>query len=173
MLVAQNRKFIKGRILRANKRLFGNGLLTSEGDFWLRQRRLAQPAFHRARIATYADTMVRFTQRLVSEWKGGEERDIHVEMMRLTLQIVAKTLFDADVDREAQQVGRALEAIMELNSDFRKLMITPPWLPIPRNINAAIATRRLDKIIFRFIEQRRDVRQRCRRSAVDAAGRAG
>jgi cytochrome P450 len=157
-LVAQNRKFIKGRILRANKRLFGNGLLTSEGDFWLRQRRLAQPAFHRARIATYADTMVRFTQRLIGEWtdwKPGEERDIHLEMMRLTLQIVAKTLFDADVDREAQQVGRALEAIMELNSDFRKLMLTPSWLPIPRNINAAIATRRLDKIIFRFIEQRR------------------
>jgi cytochrome P450 len=155
VLVAQNRKFIKGRVLRANKRLFGNGLLTSEGDFWLRQRRLAQPAFHRARVASYADTMVRFTQRLVAEWKGGEERDVHAEMMRLTLQIVAKTLFDADVDREAQQVGHALEAIMELNSDFRKLMITPQWLPIPRNINAAIATRRLDKIIFRFIEQRR------------------
>jgi cytochrome P450 len=62
VLVTQNRKFIKGRILRANKRLFGNGLLTSEGDFWLRQRRLAQPAFHRVRIATYADTMVRYTQ---------------------------------------------------------------------------------------------------------------
>jgi cytochrome P450 len=154
-LVAQNRKFIKGRILRANKRLFGNGLLTSEGDFWLRQRRLAQPAFHRARIASYADTMVRFAQRLVAEWKSDEEYDMHAEMMRLTLQIVAKTLFDADVDREAQQVGRALEAIMELNSDFRKLMLTPSWLPIPRNINAAIATSRLDKIIFRFIEQRR------------------
>jgi cytochrome P450 len=155
VLVAQNRKFIKGRILRANRRLFGNGLLTSEGDFWLRQRRLAQPAFHRARIATYAETMVRFAQRLVGEWKNGDEHDIHAEMMRLTLQIVAKTLFDADVDREAGQVGRALESIMELNSDFRKLMLTPSWLPIPRNINAAIATRRLDKLIFRFVEQRR------------------
>ncbi len=155
VLVNQNRKFIKGRILRANKRLFGNGLLTSEGDFWLRQRRLAQPAFHRARIASYADTMVRYAQRLLGEWKGGETRDIHAEMMRLTLQIVAKTLFDADVDREARQVGHALEAIMELNSDFRKLILTPSWLPTPRNIRAAIATRRLDKIIFRFIEQRR------------------
>jgi cytochrome P450 len=155
VLVNHPRKFVKGRVLQANKRLFGNGLLTSEGDFWLRQRRLAQPAFHRARIATYADTMVRFAQRLVGEWKNGDEHDIHAEMMRLTLQIVAKTLFDADVDREAQQVGRALESIMELNSDFRKLMLTPSWLPIPRNINAAIATRRLDKIIFRFIEQRR------------------
>jgi cytochrome P450 len=155
VLVTHNRKFIKGRILRKNKQLFGNGLLTSEGDFWLRQRRLAQPAFHRARIASYADTMVRYTDRLVAEWKGGEERDIHAEMMRLTLQIVAKTLFDADVDREARQVGRALEALMELNSDFRKLILTPTWLPTPRNIRAKIATRRLDKIIFRFIEERR------------------
>src|SRR5580692_96098 len=155
VLVTHNRKFIKGRILRKNKQLFGNGLLTSEGDFWLRQRRLAQPAFHRARVASYADTMVRYADRLLAEWKGGEERDIHAEMMRLTLQIVAKTLFDADVDREARQVGSALESIMELNSDFRKLILTPSWVPTPRNIRAAIATRRLDKIIFRFIEQRR------------------
>jgi cytochrome P450 len=155
LLVNQNRKFIKGRILRANKRLFGNGLLTSEGDFWLRQRRLAQPAFHRARIASYADTMARFTTRLLGEWKTGEVRDIHAEMMRLTLQIVAKTLFDADVDQEARQVGQALEAIMELNSDFRKLILRPSWLPTPRNIRAAIATRRLNKIIYRFIRERR------------------
>jgi cytochrome P450 len=71
------------------------------------------------------------------------------------LQVVAKTLFDADADHEAKEVGRALEAIMMLNSDFRKLMMTPQWLPTPRNIRAALATRRLDKIIFRFIQQRR------------------
>jgi cytochrome P450 len=155
VLVTYNRKFIKGRVLRANKRLFGNGLLTSEGDFWLRQRRLAQPAFHRGRVGSYADTMVRYTERLIADWKSGEERNVHAEMMRLTLQIVAKTLFDADVEGEAARVGIALEAIMELNSDFRKLMLTPSWLPIPRNIRAAAATRRLDKIIFRFIAQRR------------------
>jgi cytochrome P450 len=155
VLVTHNRKFIKGRVLRANKRLFGNGLLTSEGDFWLRQRRLAQPAFHRGRVASYADTMVRYTERLIGGWKSGEECNVHAEMMRLTLQIVAKTLFDADVEGDAARVGTALEAIMELNSDFRKLMLTPSWLPIPRNIRAAAATRRLDQIIFRFIAQRR------------------
>src|ERR1700757_353757 len=106
VLVSDNRKFIKGRVLRKNRQLFGNGLLTSEGDFWLRQRRLAQPAFHRARIASYAGTMVKFASRMADEWRGGEERDIHAEMMRLTLSIVAKTLFDADVDGEAKRVGR-------------------------------------------------------------------
>jgi cytochrome P450 len=155
VLVTDNRKFIKGRILRKNRQLFGNGLLTSEGDFWLRQRRLAQPAFHRARIATYADTMVRFASRMASEWGGGAERDIHAEMMRLTLSIVAKTLFDADVDREAKRVGHALEAIMQLNSDFRKLILTPTWLPTPRKIRATIATAKLNRIIYRFIDERR------------------
>ena len=155
VLVTDNRKFIKGRILRKNKQLFGNGLLTSEGDFWLRQRRLAQPAFHRVRIATYAETMARFASRMANEWRGGEERDIHAEMMRLTLSIVAKTLFDADVDREAKRVGHALEAIMNLNSDFRKLILTPTWLPTPRKIRATIATAKLNRIIYRFIDERR------------------
>jgi cytochrome P450 len=155
VLVTDNRKFIKGRILRKNKQLFGNGLLTSEGDFWLRQRRLAQPAFHRGRVASYADTMVRFASRMASEWRDGAERDIHAEMMRLTLSIVAKTLFDADVDREANRVGHALEAIMQLNSDFRKLILTPTWLPTPRKIRATIATAKLNRIIYRFIDERR------------------
>jgi cytochrome P450 len=156
-LTTQARKLYKGRILKANSRLFGNGLLTSEGDFWLRQRRLAQPAFHRGRITSYADTMVRFTERLLESWHDGEERDIHAEMMRVTLQIVAKTLFDADVDREAQQVGKALEAIMHLNSNFRRLVLTPSWLPTAQNVRAALATRRLDQIIFRIIARRRAV----------------
>lgn len=155
VLVTDNRKFIKGRILRKNKQLFGNGLLTSEGEFWLRQRRLAQPAFHRGRVASYADTMTRFASRMASEWSNGEECDIHAEMMRLTLSIVAKTLFDADVDREAKRVGHALEAIMQLNSDFRKLILTPTWLPTPRKIHATIATAKLNRIIYRFIEERR------------------
>jgi cytochrome P450 len=155
VLVTDNRKFIKGRILRKNRQLFGNGLLTSEGDFWLRQRRLAQPAFHRGRVASYAETMVKFASRMASEWHDGEELDIHAEMMRLTLSIVAKTLFDADVDREAKRVGHALEAIMQLNSDFRKLILTPTWLPTPRKVRATFATAKLNRIIYRFIDERR------------------
>jgi cytochrome P450 len=66
VLVANNRNFIKGRGLQVNRRLFGNGLLTSEGDFWLRQRRLSQPAFHRERIASYAKIMVSYTERMLA-----------------------------------------------------------------------------------------------------------
>lgn len=155
LLVTQARKFAKGRVLKANRRLFGKGLLTSEGDFWLRQRRLAQPAFHRARIASYAETMGRYAEQLMNTWRNGEERDIHVEMMGLTLQIVGKTLFGVEVTQEAREVGHALEALMELNSDFRRLMLVPGWLPTPTNIRAELAVRRLDKIIYRIIAERR------------------
>jgi cytochrome P450 len=155
LLVTQARKFEKGRVLKANKRLFGKGLLTSEGDFWLRQRRLAQPAFHRSRINSYAEAMVQYADSLVKTWKDGELRDIHVEMMGLTLQIVGKTLFGVEVTGEVQEVGHALEALMELNSDFRRLMLVPGWMPTLTNIRAELAIRRLDKIIYKIIKQRR------------------
>ena len=155
VLVNQAKKFAKGRILKANKRLFGNGLLTSEGEFWLRQRRLAQPAFHRARIASYAETMVRYTERMLANWRGGEELDVHQEMMRLTLQIVAKTLFDADVESETREVGRALEVVMDLNSNFRRLVMIPAWFPTRHNVKTHFAVKRLDKIIYRIIAERR------------------
>jgi cytochrome P450 len=155
VLVTSARKFHKGRVLRANKMLFGEGLLTSEDSFWLRQRRLAQPAFHRARIATYAETMVRYTERVLERWRDGEERDIHQEMMRITLQIVGKTLFDADVARDAREVGKSLELLMELSADFRRSILIPSWVPTPRNIRKKRAVRKLDKIIYRIIEERR------------------
>ena len=155
VLVTSARKFHKGRVLLANKALFGDGLLTSEGNFWLRQRRLAQPAFHRARIAAYADTMVRYAERLLETWRDGEERDIHEEMMRVTLQIVGKTLFDADVAKDAHEVGRSLELLLELSADFARAILIPQWLPTPKNIRKARAIRKLDKIIYRIIGERR------------------
>jgi cytochrome P450 len=155
VLVTNARKFHKGRVLLANKALFGEGLLTSEGDFWLRQRRLAQPAFHRARIAAYAGTMVGYAERLLENWHDGERRDLHEEMMRVTLQIVGKTLFDADVAKDAHEVGRSLELLLELGADFGRAILVPPWLPTPKNIRKARAIRKLDQIIYRIIEERR------------------
>jgi cytochrome P450 len=155
VLVNHPKKFIKGRVLKANKRVFGSGLLTSEGDFWLRQRRLAQPAFHRARIATYASTMVEYTERLLQEWQDGEERDIHKEMMRVTLQIVGKTLFDADVERDAQDIGKSMEMLLEIGADFRRTLFVPHWLPTPTNIRMERAIRQIEKVLYRMIAEKR------------------
>jgi cytochrome P450 len=155
VLVNHPRKFIKGRVLQANKRVFGRGLLTSEGDFWLRQRRLAQPAFHRARIAGYASTMVTYAERLLHEWRDGEERDIHKEMMRLTLQIVGKTLFDADVERDSQDIGKSLELLLELGANFRRTIFIPQWIPTPTNLRLERAIRQIENVLYRIIAEKR------------------
>src|SRR5437879_848890 len=155
VLVANARKYIKGRVLRANRHVFGEGLLTSEGDFWLRQRRLAQPAFHRAQIASYAATMVEYAQRLLENWQNGEERDAHQEMMRLTLQIVAKTLFDADVARDTQDVGKSLELLLELGANFRRTLFVPHWVPTPTNLRIKREIAFIESILYRIIRERR------------------
>jgi cytochrome P450 len=155
VLVNHPRKFVKGRVLQANKRLFGNGLLTSEGDFWLRQRRLAQPAFHRTRIASYGEAMVRYAEQMLERWSHGAEVDAHQEMMQLTLNIVGKTLFDADVAGDAREIGKTISMLLDFSSDFRRLIFTPKWLPTPRNIQTTLAIRRLNKIVFRMIAERR------------------
>src|SRR6185369_4258895 len=93
LLITSNRKFIKSMVLQRAKRVLGEGLLTSEGEFHLRQRRLAQPAFHRQRIASYGDTMVHYADRMRTRWADGQTLDIHDEMMQLTLAVVGKTLF--------------------------------------------------------------------------------
>src|SRR6202521_626751 len=106
VLVSRSRSFGKGRLLRANRSLFGNGLLTSEGEFWLRQRRLSQPAFHRERVASYAKIMTDYTGQMLATWQDGETRDIHPEMMRLTLRIVVRTLFNVESE-ETEQISLA------------------------------------------------------------------
>jgi cytochrome P450 len=155
VLVTNARKYSKGRVLRANRHVFGEGLLTSEGEFWLRQRRLAQPAFHRARIASYAATMVEYTEKLLESWRDGEELDAHQEMMRLTLRIVGKTLFDADVEREAQGVGKSLELLLEIGADFRRTIFVPHWLPTPANLRVKREVAHIEKILYRIIAERR------------------
>ncbi|HTT32502.1 MAG TPA: cytochrome P450 [Methylomirabilota bacterium] len=155
VLVTHARRYIKGRILRANRHVFGEGLLTSEGDFWLRQRRLAQPAFHRARIASYASTMVEYTQRMLENWRDGEQRDAHQEMMRLTLRIVGKTLFDADVAGDAQDVGKSLELLLELGANFRRTLFIPHWVPTLTNLRIKREIKFIESILYRIIAERR------------------
>jgi cytochrome P450 len=156
ILVTKNSNFIKHFALRLNPRVLGKGLLTSEGDFWLRQRRLVQPAFTRSRIAAYAPAMVAAAERLIAGWQPGERRDIQVEMMRLTLEIAAKTLFDADVGGEAQAVVEAMQVLQDnFLRRFNSLIPPPLWLPTPTNFRLRRAIRSLNDILFGFIRQRR------------------
>lgn len=156
LFVVNNDKFIKGRALQRAKSLLGEGLLTSEGEFHLRQRRMIQPAFHRQRIAEYAKAMVEYGERLSAQWRDGEVRDIDREMMRLTLQIVGKTLFDAEVGDESDEVGSAMTTLVSM-FDFL-LVPFSEWLekiPLPqtRRLNQARDT--LNSIIYSIINERR------------------
>jgi cytochrome P450 len=156
VLVTNTRNFTKSRGLEMAKRFLGEGLLTSEGEFHRRQRRLAQPAFHHKRIQSYANLMAEYGERRRAHWQDGQTLDIAQEMMGLTLAIVGKTLFDADVEGEAKEIGRALTDIMHM---FDRITTPFPWLlellPLPSNYRFARARARLDETIYRIINERR------------------
>jgi len=156
ILVANDRSFMKSLVLQRTKIILGEGLLTSEGAFHLRQRRLAQPAFHRDRIRRYGEVMVDFSMRTREKWRDGQQLDMHHEMMRLTLAVVAKTLFDADVEAEADEIGGALTEVMMmfpvLMNPLADLLMKLP-LPQVKRFRRSLA--RLDRTIYEVIAQRR------------------
>src|SRR5215472_12237628 len=156
MLITHARNHHQGRVMQRSRSVLGNGLLTSEAGFHLRQRRLMQPAFHRQRIAGYGRAMVEYGERHQQPWKNGEVIDIHQEMMRLTLAIVGKTLFDTDIERDSQEIGRALNTFMGLF----KFAVLPfseilEKLPIPPVLRMKKARAQMDRIIYPVIEERR------------------
>ncbi|HEX9248982.1 MAG TPA: cytochrome P450, partial [Gemmatimonadaceae bacterium] len=156
VLVTNQKNFIKSRALVRAKRVLGEGLLTSEGDFHLRQRRLAQPAFHRDRIAAYGRSMVEYAARTRSRWTDGSVIDVHDEMMKLTLAIVAKTLFSADVENEAAEIGDALTTTFEaFNIGILPFSELLEKLPLPYIKRFEAARSRLDETIYRIINERR------------------
>ncbi|MCI0524175.1 MAG: cytochrome P450 [Acidobacteria bacterium] len=161
VLVTNNRNFIKdkGLRMRSSRRLFGNGLLTSDGDFWIRQRRLSAPAFHREQIAAYGEVMVAGAERMIEKWRPGQTRDVHQDMMRLTLEIVAETLFGIDATHEAHDVGVALEVVARQFASQASYIGIFDLLPTPGYRRFDRAVERLDEIIYRIIQQRRQRRQ--------------
>jgi cytochrome P450 len=156
VLVTKNRLFIKHFALRGTGPTLGNGLLTSEGDFWRKQRRLAQPAFHRERIAAHAKVMVDTTERMLTRWSDGQTLDVQDEMMRVTLEIVAKTLFNADVSGETADASAAMETVLHtFTQRVNKIFKFPAWVPTPLNLRSRRAIQRLDGIIYGIIASRR------------------
>jgi len=157
LLVVQQNKFHKSTLSKeATGRLLGQGLLISEGEFWRRQRRLAQPAFLRARINDYARTMVEIAGKHMQEWRGGERRDMAHEMMALTLDIAVRTLFGTTLPNEAKQVGRAMTFLMRYSLGRARSPVNIPasW-PTPKNRRANREYEFLDSLVYRIISERR------------------
>jgi cytochrome P450 len=156
VLVTEQRNFTKGFALSRTELLLGRGLLTNEGEQHLRQRRLMQPAFHRERIVHYGNVMASHARRLRDSWQHDQRVDMHDAMMKLTLSIAGRTLFDVDVEQDANDIGSALDlslrlfnySILPLGELFERSPI--PWV---RETHRAI--RRMDEIIQRMIDERR------------------
>ena len=157
ILTTHNSYFRRGRALTRARGLLGNGLLTSEGEFHQRQRRLAQPAFHRDRIARYTDSMVACADRMQRErWREGQALDMAQEMFLLTLVIVVKALFNTETEAEAEQIRRAIcdnmkgygKSILPFARILRRL-------PLPKNRRSRKAREFIDSLIYRMIKERR------------------
>ncbi len=157
VLVTKASKFERGQMdYRILSRFLGDGLLTSEGEFHKRQRKLVQPAFHTKRIQAYADTMVQFTEDMLATWQSGQTRATDDDMMRLTMFIVSKTLFDADVSQDAELVGQAIHDLQKVsNNDYRRTFPWPEWLPTADNRKRKQAVHNLDGVIEQIIADRR------------------
>lgn len=136
--------------------VLGNGLVTSEGDFWKRQRRIAQPAFHRERLAGFGRVMARAAKEMLDGWQEGAPFDLASELMHVTLRIVGEALLSTDVTSEADDVGEALTVGLEHLIHRTTRPLSPPhWVPTPRNLRFKRALARLDAVVLDIIAQRR------------------
>lgn len=156
-VLTNQRDFRKGDIGPERRLLLGKGLATAEADFWVRQRQISQPAFHRERIAAYGAIMAGICQRRIADWPTGEVIDLHALLMRMALESVAKVLFDANVESDATQVGRSMEWVMkffgtQVNFVYRLL---PRSFMTPARARFRREVAELDRIILTFISERR------------------
>jgi cytochrome P450 len=156
VLVTRDANFTKGPALQMAKVTLGEGLLTSEGDFHKRQRRIMQPAFHAGRVAAYADTFVHYARRMSDRWRPGQVIDVRDAMTQLTLEIVAKTLFGADLESEVREIGHAMDVTVTM-FDRSKNPFAPLLnrLPLPSNRRFYRARDRVFATLDRMIAQRR------------------
>jgi cytochrome P450 len=160
VLVTDAKHYIKHFGARAFKPVLGNGLVTSEGGFWHRQRKLIQPAFLKARVQSYAPAMAELTNQMLDSWIPGKSVQIDYEFEALTSKIALKTLFDLDDPGDRERFDDALKLAFELmNSRLRQIFKLPLWVPTPANRRLQGAVAELDRTVQSFIASGRS-RQR-------------
>mgnify|MGYP001450170022 CR=1 FL=1 len=161
VLVTKQAHFQKAKGLQAARPVVGDGILTSEGKKHMRQRRLMQPAFHRDRIKEYAQTMVRQGTELMEEWQDGEVRDIHHDMMKVTLAIITETMFGKTVKEDADKIGQAIEVGLKYVANKGSSFFDIP-LSVPTKSNREFLESKevLDKTIYALIEEGRNNRDK-------------
>lgn len=158
VLVENAKRYHKSPNYRGLKVMLGDGLLTSEGELWRRQRKLAQPAFHRESLVSFAEAMVGSTEQLIARWHDadGGRFDLHDEMMRLTFRIVGKTLLSTDLEAEASEFGASLNVALRWANEYVESVVRlPPWVPTPNNLRFRRAQRAIEGVIGRVVAQRR------------------
>jgi cytochrome P450 len=159
--VENAKNYVKSPSYRGLRAVLGNGLVTSEGDFWRRQRKLAQPAFHRERLAGFVSAMVSDTHAMLDRWGSHDPTqamDVHHEMMRLTFRIVGHTLFSIDLDSDSEALGPVVAgAVRAANDEASSLLPLPLWVPTPGHVRISRIVRRLDELVFKIVGERRKV----------------
>lgn len=161
VLLRNQHNYRKGKVFDGPIGLItGNGLLTSEGDFWRRQRKLMQPAFHRQALVGFAATMTEETEKFIPHWDAlaarGRPFDIAQDMAALTLRIAGLTLFSTPVGDAADAFGRNLRLAFDfVGFKMRPTLPVPLWVPTPANLRFKAARRRLDTVVYQIIETRR------------------
>src|SRR5271169_4896727 len=155
VLVTADRNFVKGRAMQFAKRVIGQGLLTSEGEFHSRQRRFVEPAFHRQRLNAYGSVVTTYGSQKAEQWHDGATVDMAHEMTDLTLAVVGKALFDTDLESDSEGIRQALlDSMTFLNTAMLPLLASVAKLPFPSALRFQRAQASLDKTIYRLIDKR-------------------
>jgi cytochrome P450 len=156
VLVKNFRNYPKDRFQQRALGMVGHSVFTSHGDFWMRQRRMMQPAFHKNLVATHGAVAVEAARRWLGRQREGAALDLYTEMMALTLDVVAKTLFGADLSDRAREVGAAMEVVMlHAKYLFENPYTLPAWVPTPGELRHRAALRTLHAVVDEVVEQRR------------------
>ncbi|MBX3246780.1 MAG: cytochrome P450 [Myxococcales bacterium] len=161
VLVTRADNYVKSKSYDGLKLVLGEGLVTSEGGHWKRQRKLAQPAFQPRSVDAFVPLMAECTHAMLDRWESeglsrGVVFDLHAEMMRVTLRIIGHAIASVDLDGEARELGGALDGIVEfLNDYFAEVVKLPMWLPLPARVRFKRDLARLDALVHRLVAEHR------------------